>query len=194
MRIATYLRVSTKSQDVEPQRVRLEAFAADRGWTVGGEFVDIASGRQDSRAHLQAMMRAARRGEFQGVLCIRLDRLARSTRHLCQIAEELEAAGVALVAADQHFDTTTAAGKLLYGVLATVAQFEADLIRERTLDGLAIARRKGVRIGRPPALARDQLARARRLRDSGRTLREIADLLDVAPSTVHAALRERVRL
>lgn len=189
VRVALYLRVSTKGQDVEPQRLRLRALAESRGWEVVAEFVDVASGRQDRRAALSTLMREARRRAFDAVAVVKLDRLARSTAHLCRLAEELEAAGVDLVAADQAFDTSTAAGRLLFGVLATVAQFEADLIRERTRDGLAAAVRRGVKLGRPAALDREGVARARRLAEAGRSVREVAKLLGVSLGTAHAAMR-----
>jgi len=188
-RAAIYLRVSTKGQDVEPQRLRLRELAEARGGEVAEEFVDVASGRQDRRPALNRLRRAVRRGEVEVVACTKIDRLARSTRHLCELSEELEAAGVDLVAADQNVDTTTAAGRLLYGVLSSIAQFEADLIRERTVDGLEAAKRRGKRLGRPEALDRRAKARARRLADSGKSVAYIARTLGVARGTVTKVLR-----
>ena len=98
---------------------------------------------------------------------------------------------MSLVVLDLALDTATPQGALVLGVLAQVAQFERELIRERVRDGLAQARRRGTRLGRPPALDRRQLARARRLRESGRSFRAIGDQLGVDASTVLRALRRR---
>jgi DNA invertase Pin-like site-specific DNA recombinase len=122
------------------------------------------------------------------VAAVRFDRLARSTRHLCELSDELKALGVDLVVLDQSIDTSTAAGQLLFEVLGAIAQFEANLIRERTRAGLAAARRRGKQLGRPRALDRQARQRARRLHDSGKSLRYIADLLGVGKTTVARAL------
>lgn len=188
-RAAIYARVSTTTQDPEVQLARLREAALARGWEPV-EFVDVASGRRAQRPAFEALRRAARRREVDVVVAVKLDRLARSVRDLGALAEELEACTVDLVCLDQHVDTTTPAGKLLFHVLAAVGEFEADLIRERTLDGLAAARRRGVRLGRRPKLDRRQIARARRLRKSGRSLREIARLLGVSHPVVLDAVRD----
>ncbi len=91
------------------------------------------------------MMAKAKRRAFDAVAVVRLDRLARSTRHLTQLAAELEALGVDLIVVDQGIDTSTPAGRLLFNVLAAIGEFELDLIRERTKAGLAAARRRGKR-------------------------------------------------
>jgi DNA invertase Pin-like site-specific DNA recombinase len=192
MRAATYLRVSTNGQNLEPQRLRLADYAKARGLELVAEYTDRGiSGRRDRRAGLDALRRDARRHAFDAVLVVKLDRIARSTRHLCELAEELEAAGVDLVAADQPFDTSTAAGKLLFGVLAVVAQFEADLIRERTLAGLEAARRRGAKLGRPPVLDARARARARRMHAGGQSARSIASVLGVSVQTITRALNGR---
>ena len=136
-------------------------------------------------------MAACRRREVGAVVVTRLDRLGRSSAHLAALAEEFRALGVSLVVLDLALDTATPQGALVLGVLAQVAQFERELIRERVRDGLAQARRRGTRLGRPPALDRRQLARARRLRESGRSFRAIGDQLGVDASTVLRALRRR---
>jgi DNA invertase Pin-like site-specific DNA recombinase len=122
------------------------------------------------------------------VVTVKLDRLARSTRHLCELADVFEASSVDLVCLDQPVDTRTAAGRLLYRVLGAVSEFEADLIRERTLDGLAAARKRGKCIGRPNALSPQQVERAKRLPASGTSLREIAGLLGASKSAIHRAI------
>jgi DNA invertase Pin-like site-specific DNA recombinase len=120
------------------------------------------------------------------VACTKLDRLARSTHHLVTLARELEALGVELVVLDQAIDTTTPAGRLLFHVLAAIAQFERELIRERVLAGLHRARRQGRRLGRPRVHQVDP-ARARALLAEGLSLRAVARALHTHATTVRRA-------
>jgi DNA invertase Pin-like site-specific DNA recombinase len=182
MRCATYLRVSTKGQDLEPQRTRLAAFAAERGWAIVAEHSDIASGRRDRRPGLDAALAAIRRGEADALLVVRLDRAARSVRHLAQLAEQ-----VPIVASDQGFDTTTASGRMVYGMLSVVAAFESDLISERTRDGQAVARAKGTHMGRPGTVGPDAVLVARMLRAAGASWREAAGRIGCSASALRRA-------
>jgi DNA invertase Pin-like site-specific DNA recombinase len=183
-RIAIYARVSTTDQHPEAQLHALRKYAARRG-TDALEFVDHAvSGRRARRPALDALLAAVRRREVDAVACTKLDRIARSVRHLCGLAAELEALGVDLVVLDQAIDTSTPTGRLLFHVLAAIAEFEADLIRERTRDGLDAARRRGKRLGRPPVLSDRDRARVARLHGAGRSIRQIAKILGVGRSTV----------
>ena len=151
MRLATYSRVSTSDQTVAPQQDALQSYAAARGLEIVQEFVDHGiSGSKDRRPALDEMMVQAKRREFDAVAVVKLDRLARSTRHLTQLAAELEALGVDLIVVDQGIDTSTPAGRLLFNMLAAIGEFELDLIRERTRAGLRAARKRGKRLGRPP--------------------------------------------
>src|SRR3989442_10960301 len=148
-RAALYARVSTTEQTPENQLVALRAFALARGWAVS-EFIDHGvSGAKDRRPQLDAMLADVRRRKFDLVLVTKLDRLARSTRHLVTLGAELEALGVDLVVLDQAVDTTTPAGWLLFHVLASIAEFERDLIRDRVIAGVRRARAQGRRLGRP---------------------------------------------
>ena len=90
------------------------------------------------------MMDAARRREIDSVAVVKLDRIARSVHHLTALAAELKALDVDLIVLDQAIDTTTPSGRLLFNVLGSIAEFERDLIRERTVAGLETARRKGL--------------------------------------------------
>jgi DNA invertase Pin-like site-specific DNA recombinase len=188
MRLALYARVSTRYQRPGPQLDVLREYAKRRG---GGalEFVDKGvSGAKDRRPALDRMMEAVRRREVDAVVCVKLDRLARSVRHLTEMAAELEACGVALVVIDQAIDTSTPAGRLLFNVLGSIAEFERDLIRERVTAGLAAAKRRGQTLGRPKALDARGAARVRRLRDSGHSLRAIAAKVGVGLGTVQRVL------
>ena len=190
MRAALYARVSTTDQHPEAQLHALREYATRRGLDAV-EFVDEGqSGRKDSRPALDRLVAATRRREVDLVVCQKLDRIGRSARHLANLVGDLESWGVDLVVLDEAIDTTTPTGKLLFHVLGAIAEFEADLIRERTMAGLEVARRNGKRLGRPPALVGRQLTRARRLAGQGQSVRKIADQLGVSKSAVHRALRE----
>ncbi|MCP5057573.1 MAG: recombinase family protein [bacterium] len=186
-RAALYARVSTSDQHPEAQLDRLREWAGRTGMDTV-EFVDRRSGRCTSREALDALLSAVRRHEIEVVACVKLDRLARSTRHLCDLADTFDAASVDLVCLDQSVDTRSAAGRLLYRVLGAVGEFEADLIRERTRDGMAAARKRGRRPGRPRVLDRKQQDRIHRLRTSGSSLRRIADLVGVSYGTVQRVI------
>ena len=108
------------------------------------------------------------------VVTTKLDRLARSVSHLVHLAQEFEARGVDLVVIDQGIDTSTPTGRLTFHALAAIAEFERDLIRERTKAGLAAAKRRGKRLGRPSVLDKRGLQRARRMAKAGRSTRQIS--------------------
>ena len=150
MRLAIYARVSTNDQTVAPQLDALEAYATARGLDVVDVFTDEGvSGSKDRRPALDELMAKAKRRSFDAVAVVKLDRLARSTRHLTQLAAELEALSVDLIVVDHGIDTSTPAGRLLFNMLAAIGEFELDLIRERTRAGLRAARKRGKRLGRP---------------------------------------------
>ena len=117
------------------------------------------------------------------------DRMARSVRHLTEVAAELEVLGVSLVVLDQAIDTSTPAGRFLFNTLGAVAELERDLIRERVTAGLRAAKRRGQQLGRPLALDARGVARARRLRALGHSVRAIAERLGVGSSTVQRVTR-----
>jgi DNA invertase Pin-like site-specific DNA recombinase len=177
-------------QGPEPQLDQLRAYADRRGEDAQ-EFVDHGvSGTKDSRPALDQLMDCARRREITTLVVVKMDRLARSTRHLSNLSHELKELGVDLVILDQAIDTGTPAGELLFNMLGVIAQFERDLIVERTKAGVAAARRRGRHPGRPRALSASQVARANRLRQSGNSVRQIASMMDAAPATIHRAVRQ----
>jgi DNA invertase Pin-like site-specific DNA recombinase len=189
MRIALYARSSTRGQKLTAQLEALRDYAAHRGGEAL-EFVDRGvSGAQDRRPALDRLMEAVRRREVNAVAITKLDRMARSVRHLTEVAAELEAVRVSLVVLDQAIDTGTPSGQLLFNVLGSIAEFERDLIRERVSAGLKAAKRRGQQLGRPPALDARGIARARRLRASGHSVRAIAGKLGVGSSTVQRVTR-----
>ncbi len=183
-RIAIYARVSTVDQHPEVQLERLRQYAAARG-VEAVEFVDHGvSGRKDKRPALDKLLGTARRREVSAVVVVKLDRLARSVRHLTRLAEEFEALSVDLVVLDQAIDTGTPAGRLLFSMLGAIAEFEGDLIRDRTRAGLAAARRRGVQLGRPPVVDDLMRSRIQRLRRCGRSYSEIASATGISRTSV----------
>jgi len=192
-KIALYARVSTEDQHAESQLHQLREYAARRR-VEALEFVDAGvSGRKASRPQLDAMMTACRRREVGAVVVVRLDRLARSLAHLATLGEELRALGVELVSLTEGLDTTTPTGRALFGMCGVFSQLEVDLLRERTIAGLAAARRRGARLGRPPKLDRAAVARATRMRANGKSLRHIASVLGCDKMTVGRVLASERR-
>ena len=189
VRAALYARVSTVEQTTDNQLVALWSFADARGWAIA-EFVDHGiSGAKDRRPGLDALLAAVRARRVDVVACIKLDRLARSTRHLVTLAGDLEALGVDLVVLDQSIDTTTPSGRLLFHVLAAIAEFERDLIRDRVVAGLRRAKAQGRHLGRPRRHHIDA-DEVRALVAGGLSLRAIGRRLNAHPMVVRRALAD----
>src|ERR1044072_348202 len=151
MKAAIYLRVSTDKQTTAAQRQELREICKRRGWNGVVEYEDVISGAKLTRAGLDKMMTEIRRGRLDVVLCYKLDRLGRSLVSVAQWIGEMLANKVALVIPGQGIDTSSdnSAAKLQMNILMAVAEFERDIIRERTLAGLAAARARGTKLGRP---------------------------------------------
>jgi putative DNA-invertase from lambdoid prophage Rac len=186
---AIYAGVSTANgQDVSLQTRELRLFAEARGWQLIGEYIDAGvSGAKDSRPELNRLMADAKRRAFDVILVWKLDRFGRSLKHLVAALGEFEALGIAFVSLRDSFDLTTPSGRLMSNVVASFAEFERDLIRERVKAGIANRRAKGFRVGRKP-ISIDP-ARLQVLRSEGRTIREIAVPLGCS-SLVHKTLSE----
>jgi DNA invertase Pin-like site-specific DNA recombinase len=189
MNAALYARVSTRDkQDPKMQLIELREYAATRKWQVVGEFVDVGvSGSNSSRPQLDAMMRLAKARKVDVIAVWKLDRFGRSLRHLVNALGELEAVGVGFISLRDSLDFSTPAGRLMFHVIAAMAEFERELIRERVNAGLATARRKGIKLGRP-RLRRDhdkQAKTIRRMRSDGQSYRQIATALGRSVSDVY---------
>jgi len=183
-RVGLYCRVSTTGQTAENQLLALRAFATARGWAVT-EFVDHGvSGAKEKRPALDALHAAVRGRTLDIVACVKLDRLAPSVHHLVAMVREFEALGVDLVVLDQAIDTTTPAERLLFHVLASISEFERDLIRDRVLAGLKRAKAQGVRL--PRAVV--DVLRARAMLADGKSLRQVSKALHVALATLARAV------
>jgi DNA invertase Pin-like site-specific DNA recombinase len=147
--VAVYVRVSQLDQSPENQLNELRRYVAARGWE-STEFIEHGvSGAKDKRPELDRMLSAVRRKRFDAVVAWKLDRLGRSMRHLILLLDELRALEVGLVTLGEGLDTTTPAGRMAFGIFASVAEFERERLRERTLLGLDRARAQGKRLGRP---------------------------------------------
>jgi len=149
---------------------------------------------KESRPAFDEMMRQVRRGRFAAIRIWALDRLARSLRQLLDISLELQRLNVDLVAVKQDLDTSTPSGRLVFGVLSTVAEFERDLLRERVRAGIAQARRAGKRIGRPPLrkLTAGEIAELRRERSRTKMpFRDLAAKYGVSVFTAHALVHAK---
>lgn len=171
MKVALYARVSTREQTTDNQLLRLREVAKSRGYEVAGEYLDTASGADPKRPQLEAMLSAAKHGQISRIMALRLDRLARSVINLAELVGNLDAWGVGLEIVDQPIDTTTPSGRLTYTILSGVAEFERELIRDRTKDGLARAKAQGKTLGRPKRqLSEYQRAKLRRILDNNPTI------------------------
>lgn len=189
IKVCIYARCSTHDQKAHLQLDALRELAERRGWDIAEEYIDLGqSGAKDKRPALDRLLRDAHRGRFSAVCVWKLDRLARSVRHLVVLADEFKALGIDLVSTQDAIDTTTPAGRFTFHVLGAVAELERELIRERTRAGLAAARKRGVRLGRKPV--RLDLDRARELRANGKSFREIAADLGVSVGKVFKGVHE----
>lgn len=189
---ALYARVSTKtgSQNPDMQLRELREYCTRRGWDVAGEYVDEGvCGAKEKRPELDRLLGECRKRQLDAVVVYRYDRFARSLRQLVNALEEFRALGIEFVSLHEGVDTSTPNGRLVFGIFASIAEFERELIRERVRSGLAAARARGKRIGRPPKNV--DAAKVRSLRNSGASWRAIADRLGVSVGTAYNVARSR---
>ena len=175
--IIGYARVSTEDQNLDGQLDALKAAGAER------VFADKITGTARSRPELDRLLDQLRQGDV--ITVTKYDRLARSLRDLLEIVDTIQAHGAGFRSLAEDIDTTTPAGRLVFHVFASIAQFERERISERTKEGLEAARKRGRVGGRPPALSRVQRDEVKRMRDDeGRNLSEIARIFEVSVKTV----------
>jgi DNA invertase Pin-like site-specific DNA recombinase len=173
-----YARVSTQDQNLDLQLRALKKAGCRK------IFQEKASGASRARPEFQRLLDQLREGDV--VVVWKLDRLARSTRDLLDTMEIIRDAGARFQSLSEPWaDTTTHAGKMIMTVFAGIAEFERDLIRERTKAGRDAARTRGVRFGRPQKLNAEQKVLAQRLIAEGRGVREIATTFNVHPATIY---------
>lgn len=183
-RVGLYARVSTLAgQSPEMQLVELREYAARRGWLVVEEYVDHGvSGSREKRPALDRLMDASRKRLVDAVVVYRYDRFARSLRQLVNALEEFRALGIDFISLHEGVDTSTPNGRLVFGIFASIAEFERELIRDRVRSGLAAAKAKGKHLGRPRVEANAQEIAS--LRRSGASWRTISRKVGVSVRTV----------
>ena len=175
--IIGYARVSTDDQSLDGQLDALKAAGAEK------VFADKITGTARTRPELDRLLDQLRQGDV--ITVTKYDRLARSLRDLLDIVDTIQARGAGFRSLAEDIDTTTPAGRLVFHVFASIAQFERERISERTKEGLEAARKRGRVGGRPPALSAAQKIEVRRMRDvEMRPIPEIADLFKVSDKTI----------
>ena len=189
-KIAIYARVSTLTgQNPELQLAEIREYASHRGWAVFSEYCDLGvSGSKESRPELNRMLKDAHLRRFDAIVVWKLDRLGRSLKHLVTTIEDLAAYGVSFVALRDNLDLSTPTGRLMMHVIGAMAEFERELIRERVNAGIASAKRRGVRFGRPKTYISPDKVQA--LREAGTPWRAIAKKLKVGTGTAVRALQQ----
>ncbi len=173
-----YARVSTPTQETALQHDALTAAGCAR------VYVDVASGSRDDRPQLLALLERIDPGDT--LVVWRLDRLGRSLRHLVDTVTTLGERGIGFRSLTESIDTTTAGGRLVFGIFAALAEFERELIRERTIAGMEASRARGRRTGRPPTMTASKLRLAQQMRATTppASLAEIAEAIGLSKSTV----------
>jgi DNA invertase Pin-like site-specific DNA recombinase len=185
-RVAIYGRVSTEGQNVDLQLAELNDFIAKRGWRLVGEYVDRGvSGSQESRPALNQLMNDARQRRLDVIAVWKLDRFARSVKHVVVALSEFEALGIAFVSLKDNLDLTTPSGRFMFQIIAAFGELERAIIAERVKAGLQNAKRRGKRLGRPQIAV--DAAYIVALRSSGASWRQISARLGVSVRTIRRA-------
>jgi DNA invertase Pin-like site-specific DNA recombinase len=193
VKVAIYARVSTsdKGQDPELQLRPMREYC-ERMSLLWDEYIDYASGAKESRPALDSLMEKIKRREYDILIVWKLDRLARSLKHLIDIVYgELRPRGIGFKCLTQDIDTTTPTGTLLFNVLGALAEFEHDLHKERITEGMANAKRKGKILGRRKSL--DDITLLKLLsafKKSGGNYRAAAREVGIPPGTAHRYLKD----
>ena len=189
---AIYARVSTDKQKVDMQLNELREFVARSGWTIYQEYIDHSfSGATTNRPAFLALMEAARKRKFDTLVVWKLDRLSRSLKDLINTLDELGSCGIDFVSYDNKLDTSTSTGKLVFQIVGAVAEFEKAIIRERVITGLASAKSKGKRLGRPP-IPQAVYDKAIKLRSEGISFRKIGKALGIDEGTIRKRIKKAI--
>lgn len=178
MSVVGYARVSSIGQSLKVQQSKLSH--CDK------IFKEKRSGTTANRPALQECLQYLRDGDT--LVITKLDRLARSTFHLTQIAEQLKQGGIELVVTDQAIDTSTSTGKLLFNMLGSIAEFENEIRRERQLDGIKAAKDRGVQFGAKSKLTPDQVEEMRQKRASGVLIKDLMSEYRISKASVYRLL------
>jgi len=185
-RIIGYCRVSTEDQNLDMQERAIEKYAEEKGLRLL-MYVEKVSSRKSERVELLNAMKAATQGDL--FVVYKLDRLARSTKELHELTEQLKEKQVDFVSINDAFDTSTPTGKAMFGMLAVFAEFERDIIQQRTKAGLEAARKRG-RIGGRPTIDEKVKKRVRTLFEAGESAKDIAKEYGIGRATVYKIVKE----
>ena len=190
-RAAIYARVSTYvGQNPDMQLRELRDFCARREWEILGEYMDKGiSGAIEHRPELDKLLGECRKRRVDAVVVYRYDRFARSLQQLVNSLEEFRALGIDFVSLHEGVDTSTPNGRLVFGIFASIAEFERELIRDRIGSGLAAARARGKYLGRPKKMV--DATRIAALRATGRSWRDVAAEMSLGVGTVYRAAQDR---
>src|SRR5215813_2524264 len=189
MQVAIYARVSTlnKGQDPEVQIRELREYCSRRGWEIFGVYVDNGvSGAKEHRPQLDRLLGDCRKRLVDAVVVYRYDCFARSLRQLVNALDEFRSLGIDFISLHEGVDTSTANGRLVFGIFASIAEFERELIRARVCSGLAAAKARGKRIGRPRVIVNAH--RIASLRSQGRSWADITEETGISKGTAQRAL------
>jgi DNA invertase Pin-like site-specific DNA recombinase len=187
-RAAIYARVSTQNgQNPEMQLKELRDYCGRRGWEITGEYVDKGiSGAKEHRPALDRLLSDCRKRSVDAVVVYRYDRFARSLRQLVNALEDFRALGIDFVSLHEGVDTSTPNGRLVFGIFASIAEFERELIRDRVKSGLALAKSQGKQLGRPRVMV--DRPRIAALRAGGLSWSEICEQLGISKGTAQRAI------
>src|SRR5262245_42695335 len=188
IRAALYARVSTNgSQNPQMQLEEMREYCKRRGWEISGEYVEAGiSGSQERRPELDRLFTDCRKRLVDAVVVYRYDRFARSLRQLVNALEEFRALGIEFVSLHEGVDTSTPNGRLVFGIFASIAEFERELIRDRVRSGIASARARGQRLGRPRVIV--DASRIASLRNQGLSWAQITAKLSISKGTAQRAV------
>jgi DNA invertase Pin-like site-specific DNA recombinase len=145
MKVAIYTRVSTEDQHAHKQRLACEEYCKRHGFEVFKVYTDVISGMKSSRPEFNELLNDMRQYKFNAIMVTKLDRLGRSLQHLLSLIDEFKAKGVHFIAITQNIDTSSAIGKFQLQVMGAFAEFERNIISERTKEGLKYAKNVGKR-------------------------------------------------
>lgn len=191
MKFAIYLRVSTQDQNLENQKLPLEAYAKRMGWDY--ELFEEKESTRKTRPVQWELYNRLLKKEFDGLLIFKFDRWARSLKELVEHIERLVERDVKVVSYSENIELSSSMGRAMLGIIAVFAQLERDLIRERTLAGLARARAQGKKLGRPTKgknYKRPSRAEVADLMAKGMSVREIAKELQTSKYWAHTVMSE----
>ena len=192
IRAALYARISTLNhgQDPEVQLRELRDYCQRRRFIVINEYVDKGiSGSREKRPALDRLLTDCRKRLVDAIVVYRYDRFARSLRSLVNALEEFRSLGVEFISIHEGVDTSTPNGRLVFGIFASIAEFERELIRDRVRSGLAAARAKGRRLGRPPVSV--DVAKVAALRRSGASWRTVSEEMGISVGKLYEAFEQR---